>query len=276
MRGQRVLRGPWLLTGGLIFFALALATLLAPERVSVPDFDQRFLGPFEAPPFGTDDRGIPLYEYALQGAAIVTMPALLAGAVVMLMAVFAGLIRCSGITWFDTVLQVFTELLGSLPRLVVILVVAILLPPDWKSLYPIAVAWAFLASPGAMDEAAATAGRLGGTRFVEALRAHGFSATRIYLYHVVWLNLRAVIVRQGAEVAMQAVFLEIALSYLAVSRNEPSFTHSESTYSWATLLYQGYSALLGQDLMHSMVFGLALVALVAIMAQALRVAARAR
>ena len=97
----------------------------------------------------------------------------------MLMSVIAGLIRCSDVGWFDTVLQVFTELLGSLPRLVVILVVAIVLPADWKSLFPIAITWALLASPGAMDEAAATAGRLGGTRFVEALRAHGFSAPRI-------------------------------------------------------------------------------------------------
>jgi ABC-type dipeptide/oligopeptide/nickel transport system permease subunit len=225
---------------------------------------------------GTDNRGIPLFEYALQGAAIVALPAVCAGLVVMAMAVLAGLIRCSEVPWFDTVLQVFTELLGSLPRLVVILVVAVVLPQDWKSLLPIAVTWALLASPGAMDEAAATAGRLGGTRFVEALRAHGFSAVRIYLYHVIWLNLRAVIVRQGAEVAMQVVFLEIALSYLAVSKNQPSFTHAESTYSWATLLYQGYTALMGQDLMHSMFFGLLLVAMVAIMAQAFRISARAK
>ena len=90
-----------------------------------------------------------------------TLPAVAAGCVVMLMSVIAGLIRCSDVGWFDTVLQVFTELLGSLPRLVVILVVAIVLPADWKSLFPIAITWALLASPGAMDEAAATAGRLG-------------------------------------------------------------------------------------------------------------------
>jgi ABC-type dipeptide/oligopeptide/nickel transport system permease subunit len=276
MRGQRVNRLPSLLVGGGILAALVVATLLAPEKVSVPVFEEAFLGPFQAPPMGTDNRGIPLFEYALQGAAIVALPAVCAGLVVMAMAVLAGLIRCSEVPWFDTVLQVFTELLGSLPRLVVILVVAVVLPQDWKSLLPIAVTWALLASPGAMDEAAATAGRLGGTRFVEALRAHGFSAVRIYLYHVIWLNLRAVIVRQGAEVAMQVVFLEIALSYLAVSKNQPSFTHAESTYSWATLLYQGYTALMGQDLMHSMFFGLLLVAMVAIMAQAFRISARAK
>ena len=73
------------------------------------------------------------------------------------------------------------------------------------------------------------------------------------------------------------VFLEIALSYLAVSRNEPSLTHSDSTYSWAVLLYQGYTAVVGgMPLYHSMVLGLLLVAMVAIMAQALRFGAKAR
>ena len=177
-------------------------------------------------------RGIPLLDYALQGAGIVTLPALLAGLIVLLLSTLAGLSRCAGFTRFDTLMQGFTEVVGALPRLVVVLVVALAMPRDLRSLYPIAITWAFLAAPGAMDEAAATAGRLGGDRFVEALRAHGFSAVRVYLYHIVWLNLRAVIVRHGAEVMMQVVFLEIALSYMTVATNVPDITHSESTESW--------------------------------------------
>ena len=75
---------------------------------------------------------------------------------------------------------------------------------------------------------------------------------------------------------MQVVFLEIALSYLAIGRNEPSFTHSDSSYSWATLLYQGYTGLLGEDMMHALWLGMALVALVALFATSVRLAARAR
>ncbi len=75
---------------------------------------------------------------------------------------------------------------------------------------------------------------------------------------------------------MQVVFLEIALSYLALASREPSFTHPESSYSWATLLYQGYTWMLGQDLFHSMTLGLALVALVTLCAQSFRLAAAAR
>ena len=274
--GPRVARVPWLILAGVILASLLAAAFMAPDFVDSPLLDQRYATPFESPPMGLDDRGIPLYQYAMQGAGIVTLPALASGVLVMFLATVAGLIRCAELTWVDTAIQAFSELVGSLPRLVVILVIALMLPPDWKVLLPIGLTWALLAAPNAMDEAASTAGRLGGARFVEALRAHGFSATRIYLYHVVWLNLRAVIVRQGAEVAMQVVFLEIALSYLAVSSNEPSFTHSDGNYSWATLLYQGYTALIGEPLWHSAFFGLALVASVAILAQSLRLAARAR
>jgi ABC-type dipeptide/oligopeptide/nickel transport system permease subunit len=266
----------WLVVALTLLGSLVLASLFAPDFVDPPLLEHRWATPFEYPPMGLDDRGVPLYQYALQGARIVTLPALAAGALVMFMATVAGLVRCAALTRIDTAIQGVSEIIGALPRLVVILVVALALPPDWKVLLPIGLTWALLAAPNAMDEAASTAGRLGGARFVEALRAHGFSAPRIYLYHVVWLNLRAVIVRQGAEVAMQVVFLEIALSYLAVSQLEPSFTHSDGTYSWATLLYQGYTALLGEPLWHAAFFGLFLVALVAGMAQAFRLAARAR
>ncbi len=273
---RRAGRLPWLLLGLTLLGLLLAMTWFAPDYLSTPVPSRAALGPAEAPPFGTDERGISLLEYAMQGASIVTVPSLISGMVVMVLATVAGLVRCAGLTWVDGVIQVLSELVGSLPRLVVILVVALILPSTWRTLTPIGITWALLAAPGAMDEAAATAGRLGGERFVEALRAHGFSGVRIYLYHVVWLNLRSVIVRQGAEVTMQVVFLEIALSYLALRRNEPSFTHADSEFSWATLLYQGYTALLGAPLGHALVLGLGLVAVTAAMAQAIRLAARSR
>ncbi len=276
MSRSRNRRLPWLVLGGVLLAILVGASAAAPDFLSTPEPERAMLGPLEAPPFGTDERGIQLMEYALQGASIVTLPSLVSGLAVMLLATFAGLVRCAGVGWLDGLIQAGSELVGALPRLVVVLVVAMMLPLDWKVLLPIGLTWAVLAAPGAMDEAAATAGRLGGERFVEALRAHGFSLLRIYGYHVVWLNLRPVIVRQGAEVTMQVMFLEIALSYLALRRNEPSFTHADSEYSWATLLYQGYTALLGVDLLHALWLGLGLVAMVAVLAQSLRLAARAR
>lgn len=269
----------WLVVGAVILGGLFVASVAAPDFLSAADRSRAYLGPFDAPPFGTDYNGVSLVEYALQGAKIVTLPAVLSGLLVMMLAIVAGLARCTNTGWTDTAMQGFTELVGALPRLVVVLVVALAIPREWRALLPIGLTWAILSAPGAMDEAAATAERLGGARFVEALRAHGFSAWRIYVHHIIWLNLRSVIVRQGAEVAMQVVFLEIALSYLAASRSDPSLTHQDSTHSWASLLYDGYTAMVtggGVPMTHAMVLGLGLVALVAFMAQAMRLAARAR
>lgn len=260
----------------LLLAGLIISGLFAPEFLPNADTPNKFAPMWKIPPFGTDYMGRSYLAYALQGAQIVAVPSALAGATVGFLAVLAGLSRAAGLGWTDTVLQAFTEIVGALPRLVVILVVALAVPQEYRTLYPIAFAWAFLAAPGAMDEAAATAERLGGARFVEALRAHGFSAPRIYLYHISWLNLRSVIVRQATEVMVQVVFLEISISYLAKRLNTSSLTHLDSQESWASLLYDGYSWLLGQQTLQALLAGAIMLTIVTVMTQAFRLSARAR
>jgi len=261
--------------------AAGLALLLvpgffAPEFLSEPDMANAFAGPGAVPPFGADQRGRPLLEYATQGAWVIALPSLVAALVVMALSTVGGLIACAGGRHVQTVVQIISEILGALPRLVVILVVALVLPRDGRGLLPIALTWAFLSAPGAIDEASAVAARLGGSRFVEALRAHGFSRPRIYLVHLVAFNLRPVVVRQGVETFMQVTFLEIALSYLAVVSNQSSFTHADSVQSWANLLDLGYKVVLGVHSGHALALGLGLVALVAVTAVAVTHAVRAR
>lgn len=325
----------WLGLAVLLFLGLVLAGFMAPETLPRPDFGNIYAGPLSAPPLGADDRGISLVPRVLQGAQIIIIPAMIAASFLMLLSTMAGLARSAGIAWFDVALTAFSELVGALPRLVVILIIAVAVPalpaaydalfgtaegagvlgglgsalqgilprPSGRpSLLPIALTWAILAAPQAMDEAAVTAGRLGGARFVEALRAHGFSAPRIYLYHIVWLNLRSVVVRQGAEVITQIAFLEIALSYMTASQNLPALTHGDNIHSWASLLYDGYRWWITATPMpseleqtnwvirpilrflpelsspggHILLVGLVVLALVALMAHGFRMAARGR
>ena len=259
--------------------ALLGAAVVAPEHLGSIRPELALKGPLDVLPFGTDTRGRALWDYATQGASVVALPALSAGIIVALFGIMGGLLRCVGSERVNAMIQWFSEIVGALPRMVVILVVALLVPRDSRSLFPLAWTWAILAAPGAMDEAAAVAGRLGGSRFVEALRAHGYSAPRIFLIHVVGFNLRPVVVRQGAETMMHVVFLEIALSYLALAENQPSFTHADSLKSWADLLKLGYPSLipsLDYHSGHALWLALGLLGLVALMAIAIGRAARAR
>ena len=265
--------------------ALAVAALIllvglaltSPPHLGEPNLDLAFAGPARVLPFGADQRGRPLLEYAQQGAGVVVGPAFAAAAAVGALSIAGGLLRCVGDQRVDAVIQGLGEVLGALPRMVVVLVAALLIPSTSRGLLPLALVWAALAAPGAMDEAAAVAERLGGARFVEALRAHGFSWSRVFLYHIVLLNLRPVVVRQAAEVLLQVTFLELGLSYLAVMDKEPSFTHSDSLKSWADLLYMGYSSIgLGMPTQHALILGLGLVALVTVTAKFTTSAVRAR
>lgn len=256
---------------------LLLAGLLAPAHLADPTPALAWKGPLAALPFGTDQLGRPLWQYAMQGASILVGPAVAAGALVGGMGIIGGLVRCMESPRADTAVQAFSEVVGALPRMVVILIAALLLPLDWRGLLPLALVWALLSAPGAMDEAAAVAERLGGARFVEALRAHGFSWSRIFLYHIITLNLRPVLFRQATETVMHVTFLEVALSYLAQEEDQTSFTHAESVHSWASLLKMGYSSLVVDvPTAHALWLGLGLVGMVVVMAQAASLAARGR
>lgn len=266
----------------IVLAIICFVTLLglawaAPDLPSTIDRSQPSLKPWEYWPLGTDMNGRPLIEYATQGARVIAIPSLIAGFLVALFGMVGGLLRCVEWPTVQTGVQFLGEIIGALPRMVVILVVALLLPMDWRSLLPLAVVWAILCAPGAIDEAGAVAARLGGTRFVEALKAHGFGAWRIYIHHIVVLNLRPVLVRQGAEAMMTVAFLEVALSYLAVVENQSSFTHSDNLRSWADLLKEGYLWLaLGMDSAHVLAVGLGMLGLIVLTATSLTKAAEAR
>lgn len=263
----------------LSFSLLLIGVLIAPDQASTSEPSMRSLMPWEHPPFGTDQKGRPLLEYATQGARVITIPSLVAGILVAFFGMIGGLLRLVESPIIQTIVQIFGELVGALPRMVVILVAALLIPKDWSSLYPIAIIWAILCAPGAIDEAGSVTIRLGGARFVEALRAHGFSAWRIYMNHIVWHNLRPVIVRQGAEAMMTVAFLEVALSYLALIEEQSSFTHVDSLFSWADILKEGYTFIAFKGMMptgHSLALGIALLGLIVVTAMSISKAAEAR
>ena len=106
-------RLPSLVVSAVLFSVLLLLAVIAPEFLSGPNFDLSDYGPASVPPFGADDRGRPLWELAAQGARVVALPSVFAGAMVGLFAAAGGLIRSMEWRGADSAVQAFGEIVGA-------------------------------------------------------------------------------------------------------------------------------------------------------------------
>ena len=118
-------RTPAIALAVICFAILMVATLTAQDDLGPMVLGGKLTGPIDAFPFGTDTRGRSLGKYAAQGAKVVAFPSLIAGLVVCLFGVMGGLLRCVGSDKINAPIQWLTEIVGALPRMVVILVVAL-------------------------------------------------------------------------------------------------------------------------------------------------------
>ena len=277
-------RWVWLGLGSGLLGILVVMSLLAPENLSMPvcsGFKRCIEGPLQHPPFGTDTRGIPLLEYVMQGAKIVTLPAIISGLLVAFLSTIAGLARCASLTWVDTIIQAVSEIMGALPEIVVVLVIALAIPREWRGLLPIDIAWALMSTPGAMDEAASCAGRLEVRDLLRPSRRMAFRQCEFMgimshglIFEQFWYD-------KGQRLPCRLYFRNCPVLPSRTIQG-PAFTHSDSTYSWAELLYFGYQSIIsgewyGEDsLMHAMVVGLGFIVLTAFIAHCFRLGARER
>ena len=124
---SQVRRWPAGLVAGACLSLLLVAAFLAPEHL--PDLQPalRYAPPSALPPFGADDGGRPLLAYAQQGARVAVLPAVAAGLLVGLLATLGGLIRAMGFHRLDRTVQAVGEVVVALPRMVVVLVVALVI-----------------------------------------------------------------------------------------------------------------------------------------------------
>ena len=79
-----------------VFTALVVLGSMAPEHLAEPNLELGLKSWLQSPPLGTDTRGRPLLEYAMQGARVVVFPAFTAGIAVAIASVIGGLLRCVG------------------------------------------------------------------------------------------------------------------------------------------------------------------------------------
>ena len=178
---------------------------------------------------GTDGQGRDVAIRILKGTEAFFFPGLMAAAIATLFGAFFGAIAGYARGPLRSTVVGVLQLIDTLPRLVFIILVCTILNP---SITLIAGVAGVLFIPVIATVVRRMVEALASEDYILAHIAHGFSPSRILLYHIVWLQCRPILIRQGTFVFGYVLFVETALSYLG------DYGVQEPTPSWGNMVAQ--------------------------------------
>jgi peptide/nickel transport system permease protein len=130
---------------------------------------------------------------------------------------------------FGTAVGLLLQLLESLPKLVLILLVVALFRPD---IYLILLVVGITNIPAAAELLRARIAALRRKSYIEAAVALGLPPSQVILKHVLWLHGRGLVLIQATIGMGEAILIETSLSYLGFGVQEP-------TPSWGNMVALG-------------------------------------
>ncbi len=219
----------------LLYWATILAPFLAPYDPNVQGniVLERYLSPSAAHLMGTDKFGRDIWSRVLYGARISLTIGFLAVAISITLGTLVGAVAGYFRGRVDGVIARFIDMLLSIPRLILILVVvAIFQPSIW-------IVIAVLGLTGWEGSARIVRGQflqLREQEFVQASRALGYSDGRIILRHILPNTLAPIIVIATLNIG-NTILLEAALSFLGLGVQPP-------TPSWGSMVADGREAMI--------------------------------
>lgn len=226
------------LGGYLVTTMMLLAFLtpfIAPFDPDTIDVGEQFIGPQWGYLMGTDKFGRDVFSRVMYGGrlslSIGFIAVFLAGTIGTTVGSIAGYFG----GWIDKVLMWFTDLILSLPRLVLLLaIVGIIQATGPKALFLLVV---ILGLTGWMGIARIVRGQvlsLKEQEFIQAGKALGLSSGRIILRHLVPNTLAPIIVYASLAIG-STILVEAGLSYLGLGVPPPTAT-------WGSIINDGKEA----------------------------------
>jgi len=215
--------------------ALVVSVYLASVfRVLPQDPDAMDLGAVNALPsaahlLGTDFVGRDLLARIMVGTAAFFLPGLLSVSASLLFGALFGVLVGFWPERFGTAVGLLLQLLESLPKLVLILLVVALFRPD---IYLILLVVGVTNIPAAAELLRARIAALRRKSYIEAAVALGLPPSRVILKHVLWLHGRGLVLIQATIGMGEAILIETSLSYLGFGVQEP-------TPSWGNMVALG-------------------------------------
>ena len=174
--------------------------------------------PSAAHPLGADFVGRDLLSRIMVGTQAFFLPGLLSVGVSLLFGALFGVLAGYWPERFGAPVGLLLQLLESLPKLVLILLVVALFRPD---IYLILLVVGITNIPAAAELLRARIAVLRRKSYIEAAIALGLSPSRVILKHVLWLHGRGLVLIQASIGMGEAILIETSLSYLGFGVQEP-------------------------------------------------------
>lgn len=219
----------------LLYWVTLLAPYLAPYD---PNFQgnivlDRYLPPSAEHLLGTDKFGRDVVSRILYGARISLTIGFLSVAISVTLGTFLGALAGYFRGWVDTAIARFIDMMLSIPRLILVLVVIALFRPE---IWIVIVVLGFTGWEGTARIVRGQFLQLREQEFVHASRALGYGDGRIILRHILPNTLAPIIVVATLGIGT-TILLEAALSFLGLGVQPP-------TASWGSMVNDGRDAMI--------------------------------
>jgi peptide/nickel transport system permease protein len=178
---------------------------------------------------GTDFVGRDLLARIMVGTQAFFLPGLLAVSVSLVVGAFFGVLAGFWPERFETPVGMLLQLLESLPKLVLVLLVIALFRPN---IYLILAVVGLTNVPATAELLRAKIASLRSKSYIEAALALGLRPSRVILRHLLWLHGRGILLVQATLGMGEAILIETSLSYLGFGVQEP-------TPSWGNMVALG-------------------------------------
>jgi peptide/nickel transport system permease protein len=208
--------------------------------------------PSAAYPLGTDFVGRDLLSRVMVGTQAFFLPGLVSVTVSLFFGALFGILAGYWPERYATVVGLWLQLLESIPKLVLILLVVALFRAD---IYLILLAVGITNIPAAAELLRARIAVLRKKSYIEAAVALGLTPARVILKHVLWLHGRDLVLIQATIGMGEAILIETSLSYLGFGVQEPQ-------PSWGNMVALGKDYFFRGELWISTVPALAILATV--------------